>query len=77
MMEPSKRIVILGIIIEAALAGLACYLVTQLRTGAMQPSGTVEEAVGTILLTIGTVMGGFAGLSIIPYLVLRRIERAK
>jgi cytosine/uracil/thiamine/allantoin permease len=76
MMAPSKRIAILGIIIEAGLAGLAWYLVTQLRTGAMQPSGTLEQAVSTILQTIGSVMGALAGVLIVAWFVLRRKERA-
>jgi cytosine/uracil/thiamine/allantoin permease len=75
-MAPSKRILILGIIIEAGLAGLAWFLVTQLRSGAMQPSGTVEEAVTTILQTLGSVMGALAGVLIAVWFVLRRKERA-
>lgn len=75
-MAPSKRILILGLIIEAGLAGLAYYLVNQLRTGAMQPNGTLEEAVGTILQTMGQVMGALAGVLIVVWFVLRRKERA-
>ena len=75
-MKPSKRILILGIIVEAGLAGLAYFLVNQLRTGAMQPSGTLEEAVGTILGTIGQVMGALAVVLIVVWFVLRRRERA-
>lgn len=75
-MAPSRRILLLGIIIEAGLAGLAWFLFTQLRTGAMQPSGTVEEAVSTILQTLGSVMGALAGVLIAVWFVLRRRERA-
>lgn len=75
-MAPSKRILILGIIIEAGLAGLAWFLVNQLRSGAMQPSGTLEEAVSTILQTMGSVMGALAGILIVVWFVLRRKEKA-
>ena len=76
MMAPSKRILILGIIIQAGLAGLAWFLVTQLRIGAMQPNGNLEDAVSTILGTMGQVMGALAGVLIVVWFVLRRKERA-
>lgn len=75
-MQPSKRILILGIVFEIALAALAWYLISQLRSGAMQPSGTLEEAVTTITQVIGGVMGGLGGLLIVVYFVLRRKENS-
>ncbi len=74
-MPPSKRILILGIIIELALAALGWCLISQLQSGAMQPSGTVEEASATILEVIGTVMGALGGVLIVVHFVLRRRER--
>lgn len=75
-MAPSKRILILGVIIELALAALGWFLISQLQSGSMQPSGTVEEASATILETIGQVMGGLGGVLLVVYFVLRRKERA-
>ena len=75
-MPPSKRILIFGLIIEIGLAALAWFLISQLQSGAMQPSGTVEEASATILQVLGTVMGGLGGLLIVVYFVLGRKERA-
>ena len=75
-MPPSKRILIFGLIIEIGLAALGWFLISQLQSGAMQPSGTVEEASTTILQVLGTVMGGLGGLLIVVYFVLGRKERA-
>ncbi len=72
--KPSVRVMIAGVLLELALAGLAWYLTSQLRSGAMQPSGTLEEAVTTILQVIGGVMGGLGGLLIVVFFVLRRKE---
>ena len=74
-MAPSKRILILGIIIEIGLAILGWFLISQLQSGALQPSGTVEEASATILRVLGTIMGGLGGVLIVVYIVLRRRER--
>ncbi len=74
-MAPSKRILVLGIIVELGLAALAWFLISQLQSGAMQPSGTVEEASATILQVLGTVMGALGGVLIVVYFVLRRKER--
>ncbi len=75
-MPPSKRILLLGVVIEIGLAVLGWFLISQLQSGAMQPSGTVEEASATILQVLGTVMGGLGGLLLVVYFVLRRKERA-
>ena len=75
-MPPSKRILIFGLIIEIGLAALGWFLISQLQSGAMQPSGTVEEASATILQVLGTAMGGLGGVLILVYFVLRRKERA-
>ena len=75
-MPPSKRILIFGVIIEIGLAVLGWFLISQLQSGAMQPSGTVEEASATILQVLGTAMGGLGGVLIVVYFVLRRKERA-
>ena len=74
-MPPSKRILILGIIIEIGLAVLCWFLISQLQSGAMQPTGTVEEASATILQVLGSVMGGLGGVLLVVYFVLRRKER--
>ncbi len=74
-MPPSKRILIFGVILEIGLAALGWFLISQLRSGAMQPTGTVEEASATILQVLGTVMGGLGGVLIVVYFVLRRKER--
>lgn len=73
-MPPSKRILLLGIIIEIGLAVLGWYLISQLQSGAMQPSGTLEEASATILQVLGSVMGGLGGVLLVVYFVLRRKE---
>ncbi len=75
-MKPSVRVMIAGVLLELALAGLAWYLTSQLQSGAMQPSGTLEEAVTTIMQVIGGVMGGLGGLLIVVYFVLRRKENS-
>ena len=74
-MPPSKRILILGIIIEISLAALGWFLISQLQSGAEQPSGTVEEASATILQVLGAAMGGLGGVLVVLYFVLRRKER--
>ena len=74
-MPPSKRILLMGIIIEIGIAVLGWFLIRQLQSGAMQPSGTVEEASATILQVVGSVMGGLGGVLIVVYFVLRRKER--
>lgn len=76
-MAPSKRILVLGLVIEAGLATLAWYLVAMLRSGTLQPSGTVDEAVSTILGTMGTLMGALAGVLIVAWFVLRKREHAR
>jgi cytosine/uracil/thiamine/allantoin permease len=75
-MPPSKRILIFGLVIEIGLAALGWFLISQLQSGAMQPTGTVEEASATILQVLGSVMGGLGGLLLVVYFVLRRKERA-
>ena len=73
-MKPSMRILLVGAVIELGLAGLCWFLVNQLRTGAMQPSGTLEEAVATIFQIFGSIIGGLFGLLVVVFFVLRRKE---
>ena len=73
-MKPSMRILLVGTVIELGLAWLCWFLINQMRTGAMQPSGTLEEAVSTILQIFGSIIGGLLGLLVVIFIVLRRKE---
>jgi hypothetical protein len=73
-MKPSKRIAIVGVVIELGLAGLWAYLVFQLKTGGMTASTTTEDAISTISSTLGAVMGGLGALLVLLFFVLRKRE---
>ena len=70
-MKPSQRILIVGVIIELLLAGLAGFLLMQLSSGAMRPATSLAEAKATITTVLGGVMGGLGGLLAVIYVVLR------
>ena len=74
-MNPSKRVLILGIFFELCLAALWAYLLFQLKTGGLHASTTTEDAIGTISSTLGGVMGLLGGVLIFVYFVLRKKER--
>jgi hypothetical protein len=73
-MNPSKRVLIVGIVIELLLFGLGAYLILQLKTGGLRASTTTEDAISTITSTLGGVMGALAGVLILVYFVLRKKE---
>ena len=56
-MNPSKRVLILGIVIEICLAAFWAYLLLQLKTGGLHAATSTEDAVSTISSTLGGVMG--------------------
>jgi cytosine/uracil/thiamine/allantoin permease len=74
-MNPSKRVLIVGIVIELGLAALGAYLLFQLKTGGLHAATTPEEAASTITSTLGGVMGALAGVLIVLYFVLRKREQ--
>jgi cytosine/uracil/thiamine/allantoin permease len=76
-MNPSKRVLIVGIFFELCLAALWAYLLFELRTGGLHASTTTEEAVSTIGSTLGGVMGALGGVLIVVYFVLRKKERGQ
>ena len=76
-MNPSKRVLIVGIFFELCLAALWAYLLFQLKTGGLHASTTTEEAVSAISSTLGGVMGALGGVLIVVYFVLRKKERGQ
>lgn len=70
-MKPSKRILILGIVLEAMLAVLCGYLLTLISSGGMNTSTSPAEAVTTITTVMGTVMGCLGGIMLAIYIVLK------
>jgi cytosine/uracil/thiamine/allantoin permease len=76
-MNPSKRVLIVGIFFELCLAAFWAYLLLQLKTGGMHAATTPEEAAGTIGSTLGGVMGALGGVLIVVYFVLRKKERGQ
>jgi hypothetical protein len=75
IMKRSTRILLAGLVIEFCLVGIGAFLINQLQTGAMRPTTSVAEAVTEITSTLGTVIGGLAGLLLVLYLVARMKER--
>jgi len=71
-MKPSVRVMLLGIVIEAALAGTWAYLLSQITSQTMKTTVPPAEAAETISSVMGPAMGGLAGLLIVVILVLRR-----
>ena len=76
-MNPSKRVLIVGIFFEICLAVLWAYLLVQLKTGGLHASTTTEDAISTISSTLGGVMGALGGVLIVVYFVLRNKERGQ
>jgi cytosine/uracil/thiamine/allantoin permease len=74
-MNPSKRVLIVGIVIELCLAAFGAYLLFRLKTGGLHASTTPEDAASTITSTLGGVMGALAGVLIVLYFVLRKREQ--
>ena len=74
-MKPSRRVLLLLVFLEIALVAFAWFLISSLRSGRMQPSGDLGVAITTITQTIGSVMGGLAGLLLVVCLILHRKER--
>lgn len=71
-MKPSNRILIVGVALELMFAGLAAFLVMQLKSGAMTAATGVAEASSTIMSVMGIAMGGLGGLIIVIYIVLKQ-----
>ena len=74
-MNPSKRIVIVGIVIELCLAAFWAYLLFRLKTGGLHAATTPEEAASTISSTLGGVMGALGGVLVVVYVLLRKKEQ--
>jgi amino acid transporter len=73
-MKPSKRILLLGIVIEGLLAALGFYLLTQLASGGLKPTNSLAETASTVLSVLGGAMGGLGGLFLVLFFVLKRRE---
>jgi hypothetical protein len=71
-MKLSKRILILGIVIELSLMGLGVWLLLQLESGVLRPTTSVAQTTSTVTTVLGTAMGGLGGLLLVLYIVLRR-----
>jgi hypothetical protein len=74
-MKPSKRILILAIVVELLLAGGAWFLVSQLQGGTLTPNGPSTETMRRIGEVFGAAMGGLGGVFAVLYIVLRIKER--
>jgi cytosine/uracil/thiamine/allantoin permease len=74
-MNPSKRVLIVGIVIELCLAAFGAWLLFQLKTGGLHAATSIEEAVSTITGTLGGVMGALGGVLVVVYFVLRKKEQ--
>ncbi|HAH10086.1 MAG TPA: hypothetical protein DCL48_08300, partial [Alphaproteobacteria bacterium] len=70
-MKRSTRILIAGVVIELLLFGIGYYLLEQMRTGALTPSGSAAEAASTITTIIGGAMGALGAIVMVMYLVVR------
>ncbi len=70
-MKPSNRVLIVGIIIELCLAGLAAYLLLQLKSGGMTAATSPEDAASTITSVLGTAMGALGGMIVAAFIILR------
>jgi hypothetical protein len=57
MMKRPTRILIAGIVVEALLAGIGIWLLTQIANGSLTPTTSVAETRATIF----TVLGGNRG----------------
>jgi hypothetical protein len=76
-MQPSKRVLIVGIFFEICLAAFWAYLLLQLKTGGLHAATTPEEAASTISSTLGAVMGVLGAVLVFLYIVLRKKERGQ
>jgi hypothetical protein len=74
-MKRSTRILLAGLVIELFLFGIGAFLINQLKTGAMRPATSMEEAITGITSTLGTVIGGLAGIILVLYFFARSKER--
>lgn len=71
-MKPSKRILILGVVLEGMLAALGGYLLLQISNGEMTTATSPAAAATTITTVLGTVMGVLGGLLLTLYIILKR-----
>lgn len=74
-MKRSTRILLTGLVMELFLFGIGAFLINQLKTGAMRPTNSMEETITGITSTLGTVIGGLAGIILVLYFVARSKER--
>lgn len=70
-MKPSTRILLVGLVIQAVLGGIAWYLLDAMAKGDLTPSGSVEEATTTILTVMGGAMGVLAAITVVLFLRAR------
>lgn len=73
-MKRSNRVLLVGLIVEIFLATLGAYLVMQIISGALLTPVSAAEAKTAITTVIGVAMGGFGGLLLVIYIVLKRRE---
>jgi hypothetical protein len=71
-MKKSVRILVVGIAIEALLAGIASWLLTQMAKGNLVPTTSAADARATIFAVFGGAMGAMGGVMIAAWLVAKR-----
>jgi hypothetical protein len=71
-MKKSKRILMLGVFIEAFLASVAVFLIVQTKSGALGVVVSQEETIGRIGSAIGAAIGALGVFFILFWLHLRK-----
>jgi hypothetical protein len=74
MMKRPTRILIAGIVVEALLAGIGIWLLTQIANGSLTPTTSVAETRATIFTVLGGAMGALGGVLIVAWIVAKRRE---
>ena len=74
-MKRSTRVVLVGIILEVLLGGIAWLLLSKLDSGDLHAANSVAETTSTITTIIGAAMGGLAALLAVMWFVIRRAEK--
>ena len=71
-MSKKTRLIVTMVIIEAALAGIWCYLA---RFGMANPDRVTSDFQAVVGQTMGMAMGGLLGIGLILFLVAARNDR--
>jgi hypothetical protein len=74
MMKKSTRVLIAGLVVEALLAGIGIWLLTQLASGSLTPTTSIAETRATIFTVLGGAMGALGGVLIVAWIVAKRRE---